>query len=278
MVDALKKPNPWAEGKDVKVVEVLDQAEAGLEKGFAGSRATEGALRDAVGRSYKGLGFYAKASRCTGRRWPYARRPSGRRTAIPSIASPTRLGALGRRPAIRGPGPGRGDVRRQREAVGFDDPDTLETSDRLGKDRALAGRTAEAIEGLQRSYRRQDRQPRPRPSRHALQRLEASPSAYREAGRRAEQAALAEAVAKAYEAKLGPDQIETLASRNSLATGLCCHGSIRRGGKEFGRRCTRRTQAARAGPSRDDRDLDGLANVYLSAGWVSGRSRSRRRW
>lgn len=56
LVDALKKPDPNVDGKDVKVADVLDQAAAGLEKEFAGSRATEGALLDALGRSYHGLG------------------------------------------------------------------------------------------------------------------------------------------------------------------------------------------------------------------------------
>ena len=61
LVDAFKKPDPYAEGKDVKVADVLDQAAAGLEKGFAGSRETEGALLDALGRAYRGLGLPEKA-------------------------------------------------------------------------------------------------------------------------------------------------------------------------------------------------------------------------
>ena len=45
----------------MKVADILDQALAGLDKGFAGSKATEGALLDALGRSYHGLGLYPKA-------------------------------------------------------------------------------------------------------------------------------------------------------------------------------------------------------------------------
>ena len=61
LVDSFKKPDPSADGKDVKVAEILDQALDGLSKGFAGSRATEGALLDALGKVYVGLGLYAKA-------------------------------------------------------------------------------------------------------------------------------------------------------------------------------------------------------------------------
>ena len=61
MVDSLKKPYESAEGKDVKVADVLDQAAKGLETGLRGSKATEAALLDALGRGYYGLGLYPKA-------------------------------------------------------------------------------------------------------------------------------------------------------------------------------------------------------------------------
>jgi eukaryotic-like serine/threonine-protein kinase len=49
LIDAFRKPDPSTEGKDVKVADILDQALAGLDKGFAGSKATEGALLDSLG-------------------------------------------------------------------------------------------------------------------------------------------------------------------------------------------------------------------------------------
>ena len=45
----------------MKVADVLDRAAAELDKGFPGSKATEAALLDALGRSYFGLGLYPKA-------------------------------------------------------------------------------------------------------------------------------------------------------------------------------------------------------------------------
>jgi len=62
LVKAFRKPDPsTTEGKDVKVAEILDQALADLGKGFTGSKASEGALLDALGQSYLGLGLYPKA-------------------------------------------------------------------------------------------------------------------------------------------------------------------------------------------------------------------------
>ena len=45
----------------MKVADILDQAMAGLDKGFSGSKATEGALLDALGQSYMGLGLVSKS-------------------------------------------------------------------------------------------------------------------------------------------------------------------------------------------------------------------------
>ena len=62
MVSTLKKPDPAVDGKDAKVADVLDQAATALERGFAGSTQSQGALLDALGRSYLGLGLYSKAA------------------------------------------------------------------------------------------------------------------------------------------------------------------------------------------------------------------------
>jgi hypothetical protein len=61
LIDALRRPEPSADGRDVKVADVLDKAAAGLDHGFKGSKETAGALFDALGRSYRGLGLYPQA-------------------------------------------------------------------------------------------------------------------------------------------------------------------------------------------------------------------------
>ena len=73
-------------GKDVKVAEVLDQAAAGLEKGFKGSKTTEAALLGALGRSYMGLGNVRQVSRGI----PQACGPGGRSDRTTSPPSPGR--------------------------------------------------------------------------------------------------------------------------------------------------------------------------------------------
>ena len=95
LVDALKKPDPSVDGKDVKVADVLDQASVGLQEGFAGSKATEGALLDALGRRISGWAYTRRPRRCTARRKRCGRRPWGRRTGTPSTAprgTPLRCG------------------------------------------------------------------------------------------------------------------------------------------------------------------------------------------
>ncbi len=67
-------------GRDVKVIDVLDKARAKLEQGFAGSQATKGALLDALGQTYKGLGIYDTAG---DRALPGPFGPRRRRSARP---------------------------------------------------------------------------------------------------------------------------------------------------------------------------------------------------
>ena len=63
LVRAFRKPDPSVDGKDVKIADILDQSLAELEKGFAGSEQTKGALLDTLGLSYVGLGLYPEAER-----------------------------------------------------------------------------------------------------------------------------------------------------------------------------------------------------------------------
>jgi uncharacterized protein HemX len=55
LVDAFRSPDPEYTGREVKVADVLDRASAQLDKEFAGSRATKGALLEALGLTYHGL-------------------------------------------------------------------------------------------------------------------------------------------------------------------------------------------------------------------------------
>src|SRR5262249_58719130 len=61
LVQAFRSPDPSVDGRQVKVAEVLDRASERLDKEFTGSRATQGALLDALGRTYQGLGLFDRA-------------------------------------------------------------------------------------------------------------------------------------------------------------------------------------------------------------------------
>ena len=61
LVEAFRSPDPSQDGRQVKVADVLDRASERLDKEFAGSQATKGALLDALGQTYQGLGLYDQA-------------------------------------------------------------------------------------------------------------------------------------------------------------------------------------------------------------------------
>jgi tetratricopeptide (TPR) repeat protein/tRNA A-37 threonylcarbamoyl transferase component Bud32 len=61
LVQVFRSPDPSRNGRDVKVIDLLDGASERIDREFAGSRATRGSLRDALGRTYQGLGMFDKA-------------------------------------------------------------------------------------------------------------------------------------------------------------------------------------------------------------------------
>ncbi len=61
LVEALRSPDPELDGRAVKVVDVLDRAAEQLDSDFDGSQATKGALFNALGETYRGLGLYEQA-------------------------------------------------------------------------------------------------------------------------------------------------------------------------------------------------------------------------
>ena len=63
LVEAFRSPDPSQDGKEIKVAEVLDRATRRLDWELSGSEATRGALLDALGRTYMGLGLTEMAVR-----------------------------------------------------------------------------------------------------------------------------------------------------------------------------------------------------------------------
>ncbi len=60
LTDAFRSPQGTQDGRQIKAVDLLDQASGKLAKDLAGSNATRGALLQAIGEMYLGLGIYEK--------------------------------------------------------------------------------------------------------------------------------------------------------------------------------------------------------------------------
>jgi tetratricopeptide (TPR) repeat protein len=217
LVDAFRSPDPRQGGRDVKVVDLLDKARARLEQGFAGSHATRGALLDALGQTYKGLGLYDTAVRV------HAQARAVREGALglehpDTLTSRSNLAA-----ALR-------DTGRVSEAIALDEVtlklratklgpdhiDTLKSGNNLALKYVDAGRLKEAIalyESTLKGYLAKlgPDDPLTFMCRHNLA------NAYLAAGRLADGIALHEENLKANERALGPDHPDTLDARDSLA-------------------------------------------------------------
>ncbi len=63
LVETLSSPDPERDGKDVRVVEVLDRAAGEIDQQFAGQPEVEAAIRTALGNSYRGLGLFEAAQK-----------------------------------------------------------------------------------------------------------------------------------------------------------------------------------------------------------------------
>ena len=57
LVEAFRSSDPEQDGREIRVAEVLDRAARRLDKEFRGSEATRGALLDALGQTFEGLGL-----------------------------------------------------------------------------------------------------------------------------------------------------------------------------------------------------------------------------
>src|SRR5262249_40192220 len=57
LVEVFRSPDPDLDGRQIKGADVLDRASQRLDREFRGSEATRGALLDALGRTYMGLGL-----------------------------------------------------------------------------------------------------------------------------------------------------------------------------------------------------------------------------
>jgi tetratricopeptide (TPR) repeat protein len=217
LVEAFRSPDPSQTGRDVRVADVLDRAADRLGKGFAGTAATRGALLDALGQTYYGLGLYARGESAL--KDSLAVREAALGPDHPdtlesrnNLAEAYRLAgrAADAVPLFEGV------IKAFEAKLGPDHPDTLTSRNNLAVAYLAAGRSAAAVRLAEAVLKARESKlgpdhPLTLSSRNNLA------TAYGEVGRMAEALRMKEGVIKAFEAKLGPDHPDTLTSRNNLA-------------------------------------------------------------
>jgi serine/threonine protein kinase len=217
MVEALRRPDPSMDGRDLKVVDLLAAAEARLGPEFAGPPAIHGALLMALGNTYTGLGLPGRAIDVSSR----ALALLGQALGPDHPGAIECLGTLGR--AYFDAGRTDESIASLREAsrrstagLGADDPLTVGLCNSLAVSYGGAGRFAEAIALQEETIRIAGA--KPDPDRHALLVGRISLAEfYRQTGRTAEAIAAMEELLKTGAAGSGPEPRDMIMLRNNLA-------------------------------------------------------------
>jgi serine/threonine protein kinase/tetratricopeptide (TPR) repeat protein len=216
LVEAFRSPDPSLDGRQIKVADVLDWASERIDRGFAGSQATRGALLDTLGTTYRGLGLYDQAVSL------YTKAAAGRESALgrdhpDTLKSRSNLAAAqrdaGRLPeaiALQ-----EATLKSYETKLGPNHRDTLTSRHNLAVAYISVGRWTEANAHLKATLKAREAVLGPHhtdtlTSRNAVAFVQLLTGRYSEA------IALYEATLKVCEAVLGPDHPDTLTSRHRL--------------------------------------------------------------
>jgi eukaryotic-like serine/threonine-protein kinase len=269
LVGTFRKSDPSIDSKDMKVADLLDQALAELDKGFVGAKATEGALLNALGQSYLGLGLYPKAEEA------FSKARVVREAALGPDHPITLQSSSNLASAIRAAGRlaeaitlYESTLKQQEPKFGIDHPDTLGSRNNLAAAYIDAGRLAEGITLFELTLKQRESKlgqddPKTLSTRNNLG------HAYWSAGRNAEAIPIFEATLKQLESKLGPTHPDTLQSRNNLASAYRQAGRVAEAIPIF--ESTLKQQESKLGPDHPNTlgSRYNLASAYSSAGrWV----------
>jgi tetratricopeptide (TPR) repeat protein/tRNA A-37 threonylcarbamoyl transferase component Bud32 len=269
LVEAFRSPNPEQDGRQVKVVDVLDQAGQRLDEEFSGSQATKGKLLDTLGTTYRGLGLYDKAVSL------HAKARAQLETALGPDHPDTLRSRYNLAIAYDDAGQAaeaialhESTLKLREEKLGPDHPDTLASRHNLATAYYAAGRTAEAIAIFEKTVKLRDEKLGPvHPD--TLSTINNLAIAYYIAGRTADALALFEKALKIKESKLGPDHIFTLDSRHNLASAY--HDLGRTAEAISLHEETLKLRESKLGPDHPHTLLsrDSLARAYQDAGRLS---------
>jgi serine/threonine protein kinase/tetratricopeptide (TPR) repeat protein len=217
LVQAFRSPDPLRDGRQVKVAEVLDRASERLDKEFTGAQATRGALLDALGRTYNGLGIFDRAVALhTSARSvnEAALGPDHAQTLASRNNLANAYASAGRRSEATALH--ESTLKLLESKLGPDHPETLQCRNDLAVDYWFAGQTARAIAMHEEILKLRESKLGPdHPD--TLQSRGNLALDYSAAGRLTEAIALNEETLKLRESKLGLDHPDTLISRINLA-------------------------------------------------------------
>jgi serine/threonine protein kinase/tetratricopeptide (TPR) repeat protein len=266
LVKTLRSPDPSQDGREVKVADVLDRASKWLDQEFAGSQPTKGALLNALGNTYLGLGLYDQAVDL------HTKARAVREAALGLDHRDTLQSRSHLAVAFRQAGRTTEAIALQKETLelqevklGSDHPDTLESRNRLANAYYSAGRFSEAIALHKETLERREAKLGPdHPD--TLNSRSNLANAYRASGRLPEAIALHKGTLERREATLGPDHPNTLEGRNNLANAYYSAGRFSEAialHKE-----TLERMEAKLGPGHPNtlKSRNNLAGVYARAG------------
>jgi tetratricopeptide (TPR) repeat protein/tRNA A-37 threonylcarbamoyl transferase component Bud32 len=226
LVQAFRSPDPSQDGRQVKVVEVLDKASERLDKEFTGSPATRGTLLDALGRTYQGLGMADRAidllakartvlESALGAEHPLTLQSRGHLANAYSSAGRTQEATALNESTLK----------LLESKLGPDHPDTLQCRNDLGADYWWTGQFDKAIAMHQKTLELREAKLGP-DHRDTLQSRQNLAISLYSAGRLAEATPMFESVLPLEEKVLGPNHPFTLETRNDLATAYRVAGRL----------------------------------------------------
>jgi serine/threonine protein kinase len=224
LVESFRSPDPSLDGRTIKVADLLDRAAEKLDKEFTGTTETKGALLNALGRTYDGLGLYDKAGATHMKAGAVLEAALGPDHAD-TLTSRNNL-ALAYRAAGRiaeAIALHETTLKLRESKLGPDHSETLVSRNDLANAYRAAGRTADAIRLHEETLKLFESKlgpddPETLGSRNNLA------LAYYVDGRTAQAIALLERTRELLESKLGPDHPNTLRSRNNLAAAYLAAG------------------------------------------------------
>jgi serine/threonine protein kinase len=218
MVEVLRSPDPSADGRAIRVVDLLNRATAKLDKEFTGSAATKGMLLAALSETYIGLGLRDHALALLGKARLMRQAALGPDHAdtIATCSDLVRLLVLLGRPA-EAVELGEATLKRCESRLGADHPTTLATRSHLGAAYRDTGRLSEAVALHEGTLRL--REAKLGADHHdTLESRNGLAMTYFAAGRLTKAVELFEETVRLCESKLGSDHPDTLSSRSNLAT------------------------------------------------------------